>query len=132
VLRQRPARRLARCGCAAGRGRALFGGPQGAGGIGLGDARLQFGERQFQLLEPGTALRRGAEPLPAQPGDLQLQPLDLQIEQPLRLFRRRRLSLGGEPCRALRRGSSRASARSAGSGWGAVITPGLNQNQARL
>ena len=57
----------------------------------------QFGQRQLQLFEPGAALRRGTEPLPAQPGDLQLQALDLQVENPLRLLRDRRLGLGRQP-----------------------------------
>jgi hypothetical protein len=39
-----------------GRGRALFGGPQLASGIGFGDALLQFGQYQLQLLEPRAAL----------------------------------------------------------------------------
>jgi hypothetical protein len=97
VLRQWPARRLARYRRAAGCGWALFGDLQFAGGIRFGSALLQFGQRQLQLLEPGAALRRGVEPLPAQPGDLQLEALDLEVENPLSSVRRSRLRLGGEP-----------------------------------
>ena len=98
---QRPARRLARRRGAAHRGRGLFGGPQFGGGVGLGDGLLQLGQRQLQLLEPGAALGGRTKPLPAQPGDLQLQPLDFQVENPLRLLCRGCLRLGFEPGRAL-------------------------------
>jgi hypothetical protein len=43
----------------------------------------------LQLLEPGAALRRGTEPLPAQPGDLQLEALDLQVDPGLNQNRAR-------------------------------------------
>ena len=50
---------------------------------------LQVLEAEFKLLDPGAAFRGGPEPLAPKPGDLQLQPLDLDAQgQPSRGFRR--------------------------------------------
>jgi hypothetical protein len=46
----------------------------------LGRGFLQVLQRQFQLFDPGAALRRSSEPLPSKPRDLELQPFDLDIE----------------------------------------------------
>ena len=60
---------------------------------------LQVFETELELLDAGAALRRGPEPLAPQPGDLELQPFDLDAE---RQFRRRTLGLGYLPRFAFR------------------------------
>ena len=41
---------------------------------------LQILEAEFELIDAGAALGRWSEPLAAEPGDLELQPLDLDAE----------------------------------------------------
>ena len=60
---------------------------------------LQVLEPEFELLDPGAALRRGPEPLTPKPGDLQLQPLDLDAQD---LFGGVARCLGRKPRLALR------------------------------
>jgi hypothetical protein len=66
---------------------------------GLGSGFLQVFEPEFQLLDARAALRRWSEPLPPQPGDLELQPFDLDAERQPRSRSRR---LGRTPRLALR------------------------------
>jgi len=41
---------------------------------------LQIFETEFELLDAGAALRRWPKPFAPEPGDLELQPLDLDAE----------------------------------------------------
>ena len=60
---------------------------------------LEILETEFELLDAGAALRRWPEPLAPQPGDLELQPFDLDAERQLR---GRACGLGRLPRLALR------------------------------
>ena len=59
---------------------------------------LQILEPEFELVDAGAALRGGPEPLSPQPGDLELQPFDLDAEGQLAAAPPSR----PQPCLALR------------------------------
>lgn len=86
MIGQRAARRLA-----AGLGGNGVG---NGGGLDGGSGFLQILQRQLQLLDAGAPLGRLAIALALEPGDLQFQPLDLDVEDAPVGFRR-------QPCRPL-------------------------------
>jgi len=93
----------------------------------LGRRLLQRFERELQLLDAGGPLGGRSEPLAPQPGDLQLQPLDLDVQDAprgaglirLRFCCQSRAALGQDH-------RVRAAARSEGSGSGVLVTPAVN------
>src|SRR4051812_18635260 len=83
---------------------AYFGRLVGIGLLGrlrLSRGLLQVLQREFELLQPSAALSGGAEPLPPEPGDLQLQALDLEGETLADRTRLCGLGLRGDPGRTL-------------------------------
>ena len=63
--------------------------------IEVGCALLQVLERQHELVELGAPLRGGAEALPPELGDLELELLDLDLERKPRRLGERRVGFGG-------------------------------------
>jgi hypothetical protein len=86
-------RKAAHFGRLAGIGR--FDGVCGRSGL------LQILQREFKLLEPGAALGGGSEPLAPEPGNLQLQAFDLDVENTAGDLRGLCLSFSGDPGRPL-------------------------------
>jgi hypothetical protein len=62
---------------------------------------LQVLQRELELLQPGAALSGGTEPLTPEPGDLQLQALDLEGETLVDCARLCGLGLCSNPGRSL-------------------------------
>ena len=71
------------------------------GRLHLGRGLLQVLQRELELLQPGAALGGGAEALPPEPGDLQLQALDLERETLAHRACRCGFGLRGDPGRTL-------------------------------
>jgi hypothetical protein len=83
---------------------AYFGRLAGIGRLGrlrLSRGLLQVLQRELELLQPSAALSGGAEPLAPEPGNLQLQAFDLDVENTAGDLRGLCLSFSGDPGRPL-------------------------------